>query len=95
MTDLNAIPSHSHAVVSRKTGDEFILVPLTDNIADMNSVYTLNETGAFIWENIDGKKTIRELIGMIVAEYDISAEQAQADMFDFINELSSYLVISS
>ena len=29
---------------------------VANNIADMDSVYTLNESGAFIWELIDGKR---------------------------------------
>ena len=45
MTGLKSILSHSPSVVTRKTGNEYVLVPVSNNIADMNSVYTLNETG--------------------------------------------------
>ena len=60
MTGLKSILSHSPSVVTRKTGNEYVLVPITNNIADMNSVYTLNETGAFIWEQIDGKRNVED-----------------------------------
>lgn len=93
MTSLGSVFSHSPSVVAKKTGSEYVLVPLTDNIADMNSVYTLNETGAFIWENIDGGKTVGEIIGAMVGEYEISPEEAGKDVLGFISEIERYLVI--
>ena len=45
MAGLKTILSHSKSIVTTKTGNEYVLVPVANNIADMNSVYTLNETG--------------------------------------------------
>ena len=84
MTGLKSVLSHSPSVVTRKTGSEYVLVPIANNIADMNSVFTLNETGAFIWELIDGKRNVDELISELTKEYDIDAESAEADVMDFI-----------
>ena len=94
MTGLKAILSHSPSVVTRKTGNEYVLVPITDNIADMNSVYTLNETGAFIWEQINGKRNVEEIIGAVTEEYDIDKATAETDVFSFIENMSKYLIIS-
>jgi methyltransferase-like protein len=94
MTDLKSILSHSPSVVTRKTGNEYVLVPVTNNIADMNSVYTLNETGAFIWELIDGKKSVNEIINALTAEYDTDFETASSDLFSFCDDMSKYLIIS-
>jgi len=93
MKDLKSILSHAPSIVTRKTGNEYVLVPVTDNIADMNSVFTLNETGAFIWEQIDGKKTVEELIVELISEYEISAEEAEKDVFEFIEDLRKYLIV--
>ncbi|MGA1978625.1 MAG: PqqD family protein [Bacteroidales bacterium] len=93
MPDLRSVYSHSLSVVTRKTGNEYVLVPLTNNIADMNSVYTLNETGAFIWEQIDGNKCIGDIIEAMTSEYDIDRNTATKDMFIFINEMNKYLII--
>ena len=92
MTDLESILSHSPSIVTRKTGNEYVLVPITNNIADMNSVYTLNESGAFIWELIDGKKTVEELITAMTEEYDIDRESAKTDIFSFIDDMNKYLI---
>jgi hypothetical protein len=93
MTCLKSIISQSATIVTRKTGNEYVLVPITDNIADMNSVYTLNETGAFIWEQFDGKRTLEEIIVALTNEYDIDSKTAESDVLDFINKMSNYLII--
>jgi Coenzyme PQQ synthesis protein D (PqqD) len=93
MTSLKSILFHSASVVTRKTGNEYVLVPITNNIADMNSVYTLNETGAFIWEQIDGKRNVEDIIIQLTNEYDIDKQNAESDVFTFIENMSKYLII--
>ena len=93
MFDLNSVPVHSESVVTRKTGKEYVLVPVVNNIADMNSVFTLNESGAFIWDLIDGKRSVGDIINALITEYDTDNETAKADMFTFIDEMSKYLII--
>jgi hypothetical protein len=93
MTGLKSILTHSHSIVTRKTGSEYVLVPITNNIADMHSVYTLNETGAYIWEQIDGKRSVEEIIAALTTEYDIDNKSAEADVLSFIANMSKYLII--
>ena len=94
MTGRNSILSHSKSVVTTKTGNDYVIVPLANNIADMTSLYTLNETGAFIWEKIDGKRTVGEIIRSLTEEFDVDNETASDDVFSFINEMSKYLVVN-
>lgn len=94
MTNVNSVYSHSAHIVTRKTGTEYVLIPVANNIADMNSVYTLNESGAFIWELIDGKRNIGEIIDRVTEEYDIDRDSAAKDVFFLINNLSNYLIIN-
>jgi hypothetical protein len=93
MAGLKSILSQSTSVVTRKTGNEYVLVPITNNIADMNSVYTLNETGAFIWEHIDGEKSIEDIIYALTAEYDIDFANAENDVLSFVENMNKYLII--
>ena len=93
MAGLTSILSHSPSIVTRKTGNEYVLVPITNNIADMNSVYTLNETGAFIWEHINGKRSVEKIIDAVTTEYDINKTTAAEDVFSFIENMSKYLII--
>jgi len=94
MADLDSIFSHSANIVTRKTGNEYVLVPIANNIADMNSVYTLNETAAFIWEHLDGKKSLREIVDCLIEEYDIDFDSASKDMSEFIDKMTKYLIIN-
>lgn len=93
MPDLNSVFSHSPSIVTRKTGTEYVLVPVANNIADMNSVYTLNETGAFIWDLIDGKKCVKDIIEAVISEYETDYETASADVNSFLDEMNKYLII--
>ena len=93
MTSLTSVVSQSESIVTRKTGNEYVLVPVTNNIADMTSVYTLNDTGAYIWEHIDGKRSVADIIEVMTAEYDIDKNNAEADVMSFIESMSKYLII--
>lgn len=93
MVNLKSVPVRSDSIVTRKTGNEYVLVPVANNIADMDSVYTLNETGAFIWELIDGKRCVEDLIDALIEEYDTDKEAATTDVLLFIDKISKYLII--
>ncbi|MBK7710517.1 MAG: PqqD family protein [Bacteroidales bacterium] len=94
MTGLKTILSHSKSIVTTKTGNEYVLVPVANNIADMNSVYTLNETGAFIWEHINGESSVEDIINEMTKEYEVDFATASNDLFSFIEEMKNYLIIS-
>jgi len=94
VASLESVYSHSPNIVTRKTGNEYILVPVANNIADMNSVYTLNESGAFIWELIDGNRNTGEIIRALTEEYDIDNDAAGKDVFSFLENMSKYLIIN-
>jgi len=93
MTDPKAVFSHSPDVVTRKTGNEYVLVPVANNIADMESLYALNETGAFIWDLLDGERNVEEIILIFAREYGINHKTASEDVISFLNEMSKYLII--
>ena len=94
MAGLKTILSHSKSIVTTKTGNEYVLVPVANNIADMNSVYTLNETGAFIWEHINGENSVEDIINVMMEEYEVDFITASDDLFSFIDEMSKYLIVS-
>jgi hypothetical protein len=94
MSDLRSVYRHSPSVVTRKTGNEYVLVPVANNIADMNSVYTLNETATFLWEHIDGKRCVKELIEALVEEYETDEKTASDDVFAIISDMKKYLIIN-
>ncbi|MFO7851323.1 MAG: PqqD family protein [Bacteroidota bacterium] len=93
MINLYNVYSRSRKIVARDTGDEYVLVPVTDNIADMKSVYTLNSTGAFIWDRIDGTRTVKDIVDEVEEEFDVDGKQALDDVLSFFSDMKEYLII--
>jgi len=74
-------------IVSRKIADEYILVPIRQNVGDLESIYTLNEVAARIWELIDGKRKVKEIKDKIVEEFEVTPEEAEKDLTDLLQKL--------
>jgi len=85
--ELDAIFARNEEVISRKIVDELILVPMRKNVADMETLYTLNEVGARVYELIDGKRALREIVNSIVNEFEVTEQQAESDVREFIAQL--------
>ncbi len=72
------------SLVSREIAGEVILVPIRQNIGDLESIYTLNETAAFAWSLIDGQRTLEEIREQIVNEFNVQVEPAGEDLLELV-----------
>ncbi len=77
----------SDSIVSRKIADEFILVPIRQNVGDLESIYTLNETAARIWELIDGGTKVKKIKEKIIEEFEVTPEEAEKDIIEHLMQL--------
>lgn len=87
--NLDTVFCRNDRVVSRKIVDELILVPVRRNVAEMESIYTLNDVGARVYELIDAERTIRQICSVIVEEFEVSAGEAERDVLEFLEKLLS------
>jgi predicted nucleic acid-binding protein len=78
----------SRNVVSRVVADEAIVVPIRRGAADMDSIYTFNETGTAMWAMIEANRSATELAAHLQSEYGLSAEMAAADTEKFLADLA-------
>jgi len=86
--DLNRVYIPSEDVVARVIENEIIIVPLVAGIGDMeDEIYTLNETGRSIWEKLDGKKQLKDVVSELVPEFDSPLKEIEADVIGFVQEL--------
>jgi hypothetical protein len=85
----------SDSIVFRKIGDEFILVPIRHDVAELDSIYTLNETAARIWELIDGKRTLHEIKNTMIAEFDVTPAGAENDLIEHLQQLEGIKAVSA
>jgi Coenzyme PQQ synthesis protein D (PqqD) len=85
--ELDTVYARNDRVVSRRIVDELILVPIRQSVAEMETLYTLNEVGARVYELIDGARRVSAIVDTIVTEFDVSPETAESDVRDFIDQL--------
>jgi hypothetical protein len=91
---LDKVYKKSDAIVFRKIGDECILVPVRQGVGDLESIYTLNETAARIWELLDGTAKGVEIRDKIIGEFDVTREEAEKDLAHHLKELASIKAIT-
>jgi len=88
MGDFDRIYKKNENFVFRKIEAETILVPIKDNVGDMGSIYNLNEVAAFVWEQLDGQRSLQDIKQRLVEEYEVSAEEAEDDLSEYIARLT-------
>lgn len=75
--------------VERAIAGETFLVPIRGRLADMQKIFSLNASGKFIWDNINGIKSLREISEGLQAFFDVTKEEACTDLESFIAELQN------
>ncbi len=74
----------------KKILDDYIVVPTGDNIVDFAVAVSLNESGAFLWEQLSKERTIFELADALAAEYSVSSEDVIGDVAEFAELLKTH-----
>ncbi len=49
--------------------------------------HSLENIGAFIWQQLDGETSLEEVLDAITAEYDVERSVAETDLKVFVGEL--------
>jgi hypothetical protein len=78
----------SSAIASRILGDEAIIMSTVDS-----TLFTLNPTGTVIWEAADGRTPLSCIVEKVCMEFDISLEQAWADVREFVDKLAEHGIL--
>lgn len=86
---LDTICAPSDDVVAREIEGEIIIVPLVAGIGDADDeLYTLNETGQAIWQQLDGERTLGDVVSALVAAFDAPRANIEADVLGFAGEMA-------
>jgi hypothetical protein len=75
------------SIVFRKIAGEAILVPIYTRVEDADSIYTLNEVAARIWNLLDGSRNVGQITDIILDEFEASRQTVQADVLELIQKL--------
>ena len=71
----------------RQVADTWCVLPLAEETLNLNGMLSLNDSGAFLWKALEKDANKDELISILVSEYEIDSQCAEADIEDFLNKL--------
>lgn len=81
--------------ILKEIAGSWVVVPVGDNLVDFQMMMTLNETGAFLWNQLKEGKSEEELVDALLAEYCVEHETAAADVKEFLQALSEKGVLQA
>jgi len=71
----------------RKLGDDFVIIDPGQEMVDMSKVFTLNESAAFLWEELLNKEFTEETVVQILLDnYEVDESTANKDAKKLIHE---------
>lgn len=73
--------------VLRQVADTWCVLPLAEETLNLDGMLTLNDSGAFLWQAIEKDRSKDELVEAMLNEYNVTFEQAEADIEEFLNKL--------
>lgn len=87
--DLYAVYDKSDDVAAREIENEFMIIPISpNNDGKPDALYLLNETGREIWEHMNGKTNLNQLIQMMNERYNTAHDDIiQNDVLALTKEL--------
>ena len=84
----DALPVPSPDVVSRRLGDEIVLVHL-----ETNRIFSLSPTGARLWELLTDGRSRPEIERQLREEYDVSPEAVSAEIDALVTMLEAEALV--
>ena len=75
--------SQVDTVIWRRIEDDIVVIS-----EDGLTTHILNKTAAFVWELCDGINGSDEITTSLLERFDVSEEEAKADVIEIINKLS-------
>ena len=73
--------------VIRQIADAWVVVPIGSRVIDFNGLISLNETGAFIWNQLEKNATREGIISSLCEEYEVDNKTAEKDLGEFLDIL--------
>lgn len=71
----------------REVMGEMIAIPVGEALLDFNGMVCLNPVGCVIWSGLQSEKTKEEILADILEKFDVTREEALADVDEFLLRL--------
>lgn len=73
--------------VLREIAGTHVVVPIGQNVVELSIMMTLNESGAFLWNQLSTEVEKETVISAMTQTYGINTEIATADFEEFVSTL--------
>lgn len=73
----------------KKVSDKYIVIPTLEESVNFSGIMTLNNSGKLLFEALQSKKSVEDLIKLLTDEYDIDTNTARKDINSFIEKLKT------
>lgn len=73
----------------RQVAGQTVVLAMGEDM-DLNTMITLNETGAFLWEHLQEEADVDQLVSALLKEYDVDETTARACVIDFVGKLEKH-----
>lgn len=83
----NKIYSIKGSFVLRQIAGEFLAVPISTDAGEKSGIIILNPVSHIIWGKLEAGATFDEILDVVTTEFDVSAEEATADIKEFLDGL--------
>ena len=71
----------------REVAGNYVVIAVGEDAVNFNSIITVNEIGAYIWNKINEGKNEEAIADDIIGEYSIDRKTALKDIGEFANQL--------
>jgi len=74
-------------MVTRVIDDETILLPVYKTSDEINCIYTLEKAASYVWDLIDGKRSLAAIKKRILEKFDATQEEVDKQMQKVLKDL--------
>ena len=75
--------------VLREVAGSWVVLPTGEATVDFNGMLSLNDSGALLWRALENGADKQGLVDALLAEYEVEASLAEADVAAFLDKLAS------
>ncbi len=72
--------------ILRTVAGETVALP-TDGVTNLDMMITLNDTGRFLWEQLEQETSEEAMVAALLKEYDVDEAIAKSSVADFVAKL--------
>lgn len=80
--------------VLREVAGEYLLIPVIMQEDLRTQMAVLNESGKFLWEQLQQERTMDQLQDAMTEKYDVTPEKAREDIEEFVTMLRKHQLIA-